>query len=387
MAEPENVKVVYQQLCESYRAIDDFRMKLLGLLPLATGAGILLLANDKISFVMPFLLPVGVFGALIAFALFSYELYGVMKCHRLIETGRRLEEGNGLKVFDGQFRSRPGALLGFINEPFASGIIYPAVLAAWTFVALLAQPIPIPPQASLRDVKSVSTAGGQSQPAPSAATSSTPAEPPTHAITPKSREDAERWALVVFFTGFAGTLAFVFYLRLQGWFRGLVFRRGQGTPAVQIRAVTSSDREAWLDLREALWPGDGRAEHRKAVDRFFGGDRREPAEVLLAIDHHRVVGLAELSIRNVVDGCSTGRVGYLEGWYVVPEARRGGIGRALIAAAEQWARDCNCSEFGSDAAIDNHPSVAAHRALGFEETGRAITFRKSLSPEREVALS
>jgi hypothetical protein len=40
----ENLKTVYQQLCESYRAIDDFRAKLLGFLPLATGTGIFLLS-------------------------------------------------------------------------------------------------------------------------------------------------------------------------------------------------------------------------------------------------------------------------------------------------------------------------------------------------------
>jgi hypothetical protein len=36
----------------------------------------------------------------------------------------------------GQFTSRPRAARGLINEPFASGIIYPAVLGAWAYVAL-----------------------------------------------------------------------------------------------------------------------------------------------------------------------------------------------------------------------------------------------------------
>ena len=36
----ENLRTVYRELCSSYRAIDDFRTKLLGFLPLATGAGI-----------------------------------------------------------------------------------------------------------------------------------------------------------------------------------------------------------------------------------------------------------------------------------------------------------------------------------------------------------
>jgi hypothetical protein len=30
---PENLRTVYRELCQSYRAIDDFRAKLLALLP------------------------------------------------------------------------------------------------------------------------------------------------------------------------------------------------------------------------------------------------------------------------------------------------------------------------------------------------------------------
>ena len=45
MSDPqdEKLKTTYDQLCYSYRAIDDFRAKLLGFLPLATGTGIFLL--------------------------------------------------------------------------------------------------------------------------------------------------------------------------------------------------------------------------------------------------------------------------------------------------------------------------------------------------------
>jgi hypothetical protein len=38
----DHLKAAYQELCHSYRAIDDFRAKLLGFLPLATGTGIFL---------------------------------------------------------------------------------------------------------------------------------------------------------------------------------------------------------------------------------------------------------------------------------------------------------------------------------------------------------
>jgi len=41
----DDLKTAYQQVCEGYRAIDDMRTKLLGLLPLATGAGVLVLSG------------------------------------------------------------------------------------------------------------------------------------------------------------------------------------------------------------------------------------------------------------------------------------------------------------------------------------------------------
>jgi hypothetical protein len=35
----------------------------------------------------------------------------------------------------GQFKTRPREVLGQINEPFAAAIVYPAVMAAWTYLA------------------------------------------------------------------------------------------------------------------------------------------------------------------------------------------------------------------------------------------------------------
>jgi aminoglycoside 6'-N-acetyltransferase I len=63
---------------------------------------------------------------------------------------------------------------------------------------------------------------------------------------------------------------------------------------------------------------------------------------------------------------------------VEPHARRRGVGRALIQAAEDWGRAQGCTEFGSDALIDNDISASAHKALGFEETAQIRCFRKNL---------
>jgi len=132
-------------------------------------------------------------------------------------------------------------------------------------------------------------------------------------------------------------------------------------------------------MRCDLWPDGSEAEHRAEIDQFFAGQVREPFATLVALNSSGdAVGFAELSIRSYAEDCATDRVAYLEGWYVVPEARRQGVGTALVHAAEEWARLQGCTEFASDALIDNHVSAAAHRALGFQETVQIRCFRKVL---------
>ena len=145
-----------------------------------------------------------------------------------------------------------------------------------------------------------------------------------------------------------------------------------------IRRVTTDDAGAWLRMREALWP-DETGSHAQEIEDFLAGRLNMPLEVLLAVDDAGTrVGFVELSIRSYAEDCVTDRVAYLEGWYVVPGARRQGIGAALVRAAEAWGRAQGCTEFASDALLDNDVSAAAHAALGFEETVQIRCFKKKL---------
>ena len=149
---------------------------------------------------------------------------------------------------------------------------------------------------------------------------------------------------------------------------------------VEVRAAKPEDAGAWLQLRHALWPEGSEAEHREEIDRFFArGVQRDSSAVLLAEDDDgRILGFAELSLRPYAEGCRSSPVAYLEGWFVLPEARGQGLGRALVAASETWGRSQGCTEFGSDTSPDNEISAAAHRAMGFTEVGLVRGFRKEL---------
>jgi len=150
------------------------------------------------------------------------------------------------------------------------------------------------------------------------------------------------------------------------------------TLQIRVRPVTHGDAAAWLAMRDALWPEEGEKSHSAEIARFLVGELKTVLAVLVAEDGGKLLGFAELNIRPYADGCNTDRIGFLEGWYVVPEARRRGIGRALVAAAEEWARAQGCTEFASDTLADNDVSTAAHHALGFEEVEVIRCFRKDL---------
>jgi aminoglycoside 6'-N-acetyltransferase I len=154
---------------------------------------------------------------------------------------------------------------------------------------------------------------------------------------------------------------------------------------MKIRPATSSDAQAWAEMRAALWPEASVAQHLEEVRRFFSHPRERsgvlPEAVMVAEtegDTPAVVGFAEVSRRPYAEGCDTSPVGFLEGWYVAPEHRRRGVGRALVSAAERWAEAMGCREFASDALADNEVSALAHQALGFEVVEVIRCFRKPL---------
>ena len=152
-----------------------------------------------------------------------------------------------------------------------------------------------------------------------------------------------------------------------------------------IRPVTPGDAAEWARLRHALWPEADPDELVREVDDYFAGGGRGSSWLLAEAAFvcegagDTLCGLVEASIRPYVDGCDTDRVGYIEGWYVDPAARRRGVGGALIAAAEAWARAQGCTEMASDVLLDNAVSHLAHGRLGYGEVERIVIYRKPLA--------
>lgn len=146
---------------------------------------------------------------------------------------------------------------------------------------------------------------------------------------------------------------------------------------ISIRLLEPDHYQEWMRMRQALWLE-------------FSPDflAEEIREILADLDNLPVFvavrpdgacgGFVEAAIRPYADGCDTRSAGYIEAWYVDPDLRLQGIGAALIAAAEDWARRRGCQEMASDCLIDNLISLQAHLALGYQEKVRLIHFCKRL---------
>jgi hypothetical protein len=147
----ESIRAVYEEVCNSYHAIDEFRMKLLGLLPLTSIIGLVILEKGAMGGVAvsgknEIVAYASFFAAAFTLALFVYEIRGIRRSHKLVERGQELER---LLCVPGQFslcaeeaqaakqankRWRRIALL--FNSKTAACVMYALVFTAWLFLAL-----------------------------------------------------------------------------------------------------------------------------------------------------------------------------------------------------------------------------------------------------------
>jgi hypothetical protein len=136
----------YDEVCRSYHGVDDFRAKLLGILPIASLAGIIVLGKDNLfttgTQASQRLIGFGsFFAAAFTLFLFLYEIRGILRCHDLIQRGEELEgklrvKGQFFVCADEHRQSEKSKTERIFNAKVAASGIYSLVFSAWLFMAL-----------------------------------------------------------------------------------------------------------------------------------------------------------------------------------------------------------------------------------------------------------
>ena len=155
--------------------------------------------------------------------------------------------------------------------------------------------------------------------------------------------------------------------RLQGSGQTVQFRFEKARP---------EDLVEWSALRDALYTGVSPDFHTADMELFLAASDRQ---CWIARDAAgAAAGFLEVALRNIVDGCLTSPVGFIEGVYVKPQYRGCGLGARLVDLAGEWALGRGCSEMATDAELENTSAQAFHRHMGFEETYRIVEFKKTI---------
>ena len=130
---------LYKEICNSYHAIDNFRMQLLSLLPLFSLVGYFFIEKGKEPPHGLFAFA-GLFAALFTLGLFIYEIRGIIRCNTLFRRGQIIEEKLGML---GQFteccneqEKLKGHVLAWLNAKSAACLIYSLVFASWFYIFL-----------------------------------------------------------------------------------------------------------------------------------------------------------------------------------------------------------------------------------------------------------
>ena len=142
-----------------------------------------------------------------------------------------------------------------------------------------------------------------------------------------------------------------------------------------IVVATRKYRTDWLHLRKKVYDGLSDLFHVQELEIFLSDPQRI---CFLYYVEQRAVGLIEVTLRNIVDGCLSSPVGYIEGIFVKPDFRQRGIGKRLLDVATEWCAERGCTELATDSELRDTSAQKFHIKMGFEETYRIVQFKKKL---------
>lgn len=129
-----------------------------------------------------------------------------------------------------------------------------------------------------------------------------------------------------------------------------------------VKTATQDDLEQVAALFDQYRQFYGRAADLKLAKRFIG-ERLTNADSVILIADEPAAGFTQLYPS--FSSASAARIYVLNDLFVAPTWRRTGVGRALLKAAETFARDAGAVALSLSTAIDNRPAQSLYESMGW----------------------
>lgn len=147
--------------------------------------------------------------------------------------------------------------------------------------------------------------------------------------------------------------------------------------AVTVERATTGDREAIESLIEALHKGEGMTPRKDRITYAVEQQlkQRFPGLLLVARERAAILGVA---LCTYAPSAELGRILVVQDFYVLPDQRRKGIGRALVQRILDEAKALRIDRIDLEILPRNTVGATFWKALGFRTEGRTV-FSKALT--------
>ncbi|NOZ53445.1 MAG: GNAT family N-acetyltransferase [Gammaproteobacteria bacterium] len=145
---------------------------------------------------------------------------------------------------------------------------------------------------------------------------------------------------------------------------------------MNLEPIKENQFPKWKEMRKEVYSSLDDEFHEKEMKQIF--ESSDWFCYFLMDEDSKILGLSELSSRNIVDGCLSSPVAYLEGLYLKEEYRGMGLGREAIETIKTWCKEQGFTELGMDAELTNLKAQKFFKAVGLQETYRIVQFRAKI---------
>ncbi len=144
---------------------------------------------------------------------------------------------------------------------------------------------------------------------------------------------------------------------------------------LKLEKITRAEISQWKEMRKVLYHGVDDTFHDQEMVNII---QNEDWQCLFVRDDKKAIGFVELSHRNIVDGCTSSPVPYIEGIYLMPGYRQKGIGKHVVKMLKEWCIKRGYNELAADTELENEDAQKFFTSVGFGETYRTVGFRCEL---------